>query len=267
MSDLHEAKSLLKELGFSETECLVYFDLLDKPAGEAIDTILAQPQISGGDAETAVKSLVEKGLAKIASNRLEASEPRKFFNQLQESKRQELSRNLEQMTERAGRLLSLLEPRYWEMRLGVRPEDLLEPLASLQEMEVRTVRVISNSSKRVSISAESFGWFGKIREEAYLAVERGVKFRVLMTVKNPETTQRLSEVKTLGMEVRQPREDWYPVRGTLGDDRELIFLIWTGREKDVQRAKYFRPHYSRNPGMIRVFADAFEKRWSEAQPV
>lgn len=265
MSD--QAVQLLRELGFSESECSIYFYLLEKPSGEAVDNVLASSRASAMETETAIKNLVERGLLKVASNRLEASEPKLFIHRLQELKRLELSRNLELLNSKTARLLSVLEPQYWEARLGVRPEDLLEPLSTLEEMEVRTVRVVGNSTREVSISAESFGWFGKIREEAYRAVERGVRFRVLMVTKDHETRRRAAEVKTLGMEVKQPREDWYPVRGTLGDDRELVFLIWIAKERDAQRAKYFRPHYSVNPGMARVFADAFERRWREAEPI
>ncbi len=262
-----EAWYLLKELGFSETECFIYLSLLEKREGESIDDILAHSKASTTETETAVNNLVERGLVSVSSNRLEASSPQHFIPKLQESKRLELSRNLELVRSKAARLLSILEPQYWETRLGVKPEDLLEPLRTLEEMEVRTVKVIGNSTRQLSISAESFGWFGKVREEAYRAVERGVKFRVLMTPKDEETRQRTREVKTLGMEARQPTEDWYPVRGTLGDDKELVFLIWTSQDREVQRAKYFRPHYSKNPGMIRVFADAFEKRWTDAKPI
>ena len=267
MSLSDQARQLLRELGFSESECSIYFYLLEKTSGEAVDNVLASSRTSTMETETAIKNLVERGLVKIASNRLEASEPKLFIHKLQELKRLELTRNLELLNSKTARLLSVLEPQYWEARLGLRPEDLLEPLSTLEEMEVRTVRVIGNSTREVSISAESFGWFGKIQEEAYRAFERGVRFRVLMTTKDHETRQRLAEVKTLGMEVRQPKEDWYPVRGTLGDDKELVFLIWTAREKDIQRAKYFRPHYSKNPGMISVFADAFERRWEKAKPI
>ncbi len=265
MSLSDQARQLLRELGFSESECSIYFYLLEKPSGEAVDNVLART--STMETETAIKNLVERGLVKIASNKLEASEPKLFIHKLQELARLELTRNLELLNSKTTRLLSVLEPQYWEARLGLKPEDLLEPLSTVEEMEVRTVRVIGNSTREVSISAESFGWFGKIQEEAYRAVERGVRFRVLMVAKDHETRQRAAEVQTLGMEVKQPREDWYPVRGTLSDDRELVFLIWIAKEKGAQRAKYFRPHYSINPGMTRVFADAFEKRWERAKPI
>lgn len=260
-----ETFELLKQLGFSETECSIYFSLLDKPQGEAIDMVVSRTGESSNETEHAINSLVDRGILRVTSNRLEAVEPKQFLGRLEDLKRTEVSRNLENFTETSARLLNILEPHYWEIRLGIRPEEILEPLPTLQEMEVRTVKVIANSTRIVSISAETFGWLTKIREEVDLARERGVKLRVLMSGKDNETMVKAEEAKSLGFETRSHQDEWYPVRGTLGDERELVFLIWATKEKTVDKPKYFRPHYSRNPGMIRIFSDAFEKRWNEAK--
>ncbi len=260
-----EAKRAMKELGFSEGECLIFFDLLNKPEGEAIDNILAHSKGPSVKTEDAVKGLVDKGLVRITSNRLEVSEPKLFLSKLQEEKRLQMSRQLEAVNATATRLLSILEPQYWEARLGVKPEDLLEPLPTLEAMELQTIRILANAGREISISAENFGWLDKVREEVDRGIDRGVRFRVLMKVKDAETAQRAEELRRMKIQIRQSQEEWYPVRGTLSDDKELVFLIWTGRESQVERPKFYRPHYTKNPGMIRVFADAFERRWAEAE--
>ncbi|HZY46964.1 MAG TPA: hypothetical protein VFE96_04130 [Candidatus Bathyarchaeia archaeon] len=265
MSD--EARRLMQELGFSREGCLIYFSLLEKRSGETVEQVLANSNFSPREAEKAVKELVERGVVRISSNKLEASDPKHFVGRIQEMKRIEMSRDLDALNVKSARLLSLLEPQYWEFRLGVKPEDLLEPLATLEEMEVRTVKVIADAERNVSISAETFSWFAKVKEEIYRAIERGVRFRLLMTVKDSDAASRAKEAKGLKIEVREPGEDWYPVRGTLSDDRQLVFLIWATNEKDGRRPKFFRPHFTKNTGMIRVFADAFDKRWSEASPI
>ena len=262
-----EARILLEELGLSQQACSIYFSILEKPSGETIEQILSKSTSSSRDAERAVKELVDRGIVHVSSNKIEASEPRLFVGRVQETRRIEMSRSLDDLNTKSSRLISLLEPQYWESRLGIKPEDLLEPLPSLEEMEVRTVRVIGAAQKHVWISAETFSWFGKVKEETYLAVEKGIKFRLLMTARDPEARSRALEAKELGIEVREPKEDWYPVRGTLCDDRELVFLIWATNEKDGRRPKFFRPHFTKNTGMIRVFADAFDKRWTEAKPI
>ena len=265
-----EVLQLMLELGFSKGEYEIYFSLLERPEGEPIDSVLTGAKMSQGQAESALKSLVDKGLVNVSSNRVEASQPRVFLLRFQERKRQELSKGLELLNSRSARLLSLLEPQYWEKRLGIKPEDLLEPLSSLEEMELRTVRVIGDAAREVCISAETFGWFEKVQEEMYRSLERGVKFRVLMLARDKETVERVREVKKLGVDIRQSREDWYPVRGTLGDNRQLVFLIWAeqeGKGRPSGKARFFRPHYTKNEGMIRVFRDAFDKRWTEASKI
>jgi sugar-specific transcriptional regulator TrmB len=265
-----EVLQLMLDLGFTQGECEIYFSLIERPEGEPIDSVLTGAKMSQGLAESALKSLVDKGLVNVSSNRLDAVEPRVFLSRFQERKRQELSKGLEVLNSRAARLLSLLEPQYWEKRLGIKPEDLLEPLNGLEEMELRTVRVIGDASREVCISAETFGWFGKVQEEMYRALERGVKFRVLMLARDKETLARAREVRKLGVDIRQSREDWYPVRGTLGDNRQLVFLIWAeqeGKGRPAGKARFFRPHYTKNEGMIRVFRDAFDKRWTEASKI
>src|SRR6058998_273908 len=260
-----EAWHAMRELGFSEEECTIYFDLLTRSEGEAIENILAHSKGPAGQAEEAVKSLVDKGMVRIRSNRLEASEPKLALSKLQEDRRAKMSREIEVLNTTASRLLSLLEPQYWEVRLGVKPEDLLDPLPSLEAMELQTIRILSNATKDVAMSAENFSWFDRVREEIERGLDRGVRFRVLMKAKDSTTNQRVQELQGMKIHVRESKEEWYPVRGTLCDDQELVFLIWTGRESEFERPKFYRPHYTKNPGMIRVFADAFERRWAEAE--
>lgn len=255
-----EASRIMKELGFSDNETSLYLQLLGKPEAEPIESAISHSVKN----EDAIRNLVEKGLVRIVSNRLEAVEPKLFIQKLQDSRRVELSQSFEQLAARASRLLSILEPQYWESRLGIKPEELLEPLPNLGEMEVRTVRVIAHATRSVRIVAETFRWFDKVAEEIYKARERGVVLRLLLMATDPETMRRASELRRLGAEVRRLKEEWYPVRGTLGDDGELVFLIWAARESESQRPKYFRPHFTRNAGMIRVFSDAFEHWWREA---
>jgi len=87
----------------------------------------------------------------------------------------------------------------------------------------------------------------------------------LMLVKDDSTKQRASELRSLGIQVRHCAEEWYPVRGTLVDDQELVFVVWATKKSAVERPVYFRPNYTKNQGLIRIFRDAFLKRWEEGQ--
>jgi UDP-N-acetyl-D-mannosaminuronate dehydrogenase len=46
----------------------------------------------------------------------------------------------------------ILEPVYWENRLGIRPEEIIEPLRDLQEMELRTAKILGNASGKLTVS-------------------------------------------------------------------------------------------------------------------
>ena len=103
-----EARRLLEELGLSHEACLIYFSLLEKPSGETVEHILGRSSDSSRDAERAIKELVDMGIVRVSSNKLEASEPKHFVTRVQEMRRTEMSRNLDELNAKSSRLLSLL---------------------------------------------------------------------------------------------------------------------------------------------------------------
>lgn len=258
---------LLKSLGLSEDQSSIYIELLDKPQGENLDKVLSSYGISSQQAETAVKELVERGLLSVVSNRVEAMEPKVFLEKVIQDRRSDFERSMLRATSIADELLKSLEPLYWEGRLGIRPEEIIQPLTDLTEMELRTTKVIGNAGKEIFVFAQTFGWYEKIREALFQALDRGVRARVLMMVVDAQTKRRADELRSFGVEVRHCVEEWYPVRGTLVDDQELVFLIWATRKKEMPKPVYYRPHYTKNQGLIRIFADAFHKRWEEGKPI
>jgi hypothetical protein len=151
--------------------------------------------------------------------------------------------------------------------MGIRSEEMMEPLRDLTDMELRTARILGNTTKEAVIFAETFGWYERVREALFQAHDRGAKIRILMMASDESALKRAKELQGIGVQVRHCTEEWYPVRGTLIDDQELVFLIWATREKDTMRPIYYRPHYTKNAGLIRIFRDAFQKRWEEASQV
>jgi hypothetical protein len=184
-----------------------------------------------------------------------------------DQRKRTIENELSQQTSTALNLEKLLEPVYWENRLGIRPEEIIEPLRDLPDMELRTARILGGATREVFIFAETFGWYEKVRESIFEAHDRGVEMKVLMMVKDPSTEQRAKELRGLGIQVRHCAEEWYPVRGTLVDDQELVFVVWATKKSEVPRPIYFRPNYTKNQGLIRIFRDAFRKRWEEAQSI
>ena len=265
--DYSKEMDLLVSLGLSAGESKVYLKLLAEPQGEMLDRVVTGFGIPAAIAEDALKSLSDKGLVKVSSNRVEVLQPRLVLKRILDQRKRNLEDELSRQNATALDLEKLLEPVYWENRLGIRPEDIIEPLRDLPDMELRTARILEGATREVSIFAETFGWYERIRESIFHAHDRRVAMKVLMMVKDPSTEQRAKELGALGIQVRHCAEEWYPVRGTLVDDQELIFVVWATKKSEVPRPIYFRPNYTKNQGLIRIFRDAFQKRWEEAQSI
>jgi len=265
--DYSKETDLLVSLGLSAGESKVYLKLLAQPEGEMLDKVVTAFGIPTPIAEDALRSLSDKGLVRVSSNRVEVVQPRLVLQRILDQRKRTLENELSRQTTTALDLEKLLEPVYWENRLGIRPEDIIEPLRDLPDMELRTARILGGASREVFIFAETFGWYEKVRESIFQAHDRGVDMRILMMVKDPSTEQRDKELRGLGIQVRHCAEEWYPVRGTLVDDQELVFVVWATKKSETPRPIYFRPNYTKNQGLIRIFRDAFQKRWEEAQSI
>jgi sugar-specific transcriptional regulator TrmB len=258
---------LLKTLGLSNGESKIYLRLLAQTEGEMLDKVLTAFGMPAREAEESLKSLADRGLIKISSNRVEVVQPRTILQRILEQRRKTLEDQVAREATVALELEKRLEPLYWENRLGIRPEEIIEPLRDLPEMELHTARILGNAAREANIFAETFGWYGRVRESVFHAHDRGVSVKVLMMVNDESTRERAKELGDLGIQVRHCAEEWYPVRGTLVDDQELVFLIWATKKRDIPRPIYYRPHYTKNQGLIRIFRDAFRKRWEEGRAI
>jgi sugar-specific transcriptional regulator TrmB len=260
-----QSRELMKRLGFSDDECSIYFKLLSNPQAIPIDKLLLESGMSTAQAEQAIRTLAERGAVKTISNALEAVDPNPMLSRVLDEKRSQAEQMLMSYEETASLLSRQLVPKYSESKLGIKPEDIVEPLTSLEEMELQTVKIISNAQQEIKIFAETFGWYEKVREELFKAHDRGVKINVLMQAMDDSAQKRANELESLGIEVRHCAEEWYPVRGTLVDETELVFLIWATKKKGTPRPAFYRPHYTRNLGLTRVFSDAYRIWWQECK--
>ncbi len=267
MFDDGKEVKLLESLGLTAAESKVYLKLLSQPGGEMVEKVVTAFGIPAIIAQDALKSLTDKGLVKISSNRVEVIQPRLVLRKILDQRKRAIDDQVAQETSIALDLERLLEPIFWENKLGIRPEDIIEPLRDLLDMELRTAQILGNATREAFVFAETFGWYKKVRESIFQAHDRGVSMKVLMMVKDSSTELTAKELRGLGIQVRHYAGEWYPVRGTLVDDQELVFVIWATKKSDVPRPIYFRPNYTKNLGLIRIFRDAFHKRWEEAQSI
>lgn len=260
---MEKSRELLKSFGLSDHECEIYLSLLNRPGGEPLDTIISTYKIPSNEIKNVIGKLVDRRLVNVRSNKLEANDPKIFLSRITEKKRQETESTLQEFFNNASILERILEPLYLERRLGIRPEELLVTIDNLKDMEKRTSEIISEADEEIFVFAERFDWYENVKGDFKKALSRGVKAKVLMMVIDEYTTKRAKELKDLGVDVKHCVEKWYPVRGTVADGDELIFVIWATK-KDVPRPIHYKPHYTKNIGLIRIFSEAFKKRWEEA---
>lgn len=256
--------SLLEEVGLTTNEASVYLFLLDKIEGVPIGEVVKYCEISSPDVNTALVTLLDKGFVKIKENNAVAVPPEVSLFAALETMEKSLGDRFETARKAVTTLQRPLQTLYWEKRAGIRPEELLESLEDLESMEQRTAQMISEAKENIFILTETFGWYGSIRKHILSAMERGVKAKVLIIAPEEASIIRARELEQIGVEVRQYTGEWYPVRGTLVDEKTLVMLIWATR-KDIERPISFRPHYTQNPGLISVFTDSFQTKWSKGK--
>lgn len=258
--------SLLQSVGLTRNEALIYLFVLDKIEGAPVGRVAKGCGISDSDANSSLVSLLEKGFVKIEENDVVAIPPEVSLFAALEAMEKHFGDRFNSARGAVTALQKPLQALYWEKRAGIRPEELLESLEDLESMERRTAQMISEAKKSIFIFTETFGWYGSVRRQILAAIKRGVKAKVLIITPEEGTIARTRELEQVGAEIRQYTGEWYPVRGTLMDERALVMLIWATR-KDIERPISFRPHYTQNPGLIRVFADSFQTRWSGGKPL
>lgn len=263
-------RTALRAAGLTEYEALAYLALLAKRelTAEEISRLSGVPitRVYG-----TVDQLMQKGFARLVPGRpkrYQSTPPLHAAKDYLAFLRRSFETTVAGVEENLQRLEKQLEPLYWESHLHVKPQELIEPLGDLREMENRTKRSINDAQREVSVSTALFTWLPKVRRELEEALDRGVSVRVLMQVEDEQTRKRTRDLVKMGVKVRDTRDPWHPVRGTLIDNRALCFVIWASEEPDrYWNPKVYRPHHTENPGLIRLFRESFEHRWTASKAV
>ncbi len=265
----HEDELLgkLRMLGLTDYESRAYLTLIrgEELTAEEISRLsgIPLPRIY-----SVLDKLVRDSFAKSYNTRpmrFEALPPSIAFARLEKKKEQELTLQLNELRSTANNLRTTLETTYGSAKLRIRPEELLEPLSDLNSMEERTKSILESASEEILILTAEFRWFPKIYESLVRASKKGISVRVLMDANEPTTRQQAQTVRDLGVEVRGMPKGYYPLRGTIVDRGKLVFLIWSEAKESTKPAFIYRPSYTENRGLIRVFLDAFEMHWEKSK--
>ncbi len=263
----HQSQEDLVSLGLTEIEAQIYLASI-KTLHSSIEEMAKNVGVRLTDVERGVERLVELGLLKfgVEPNHFEATPPSRAIRILEKERLKILNKEMTSVQETSQSLRRLLQDLFTESKLGMKPEELLESLPSLSEMELRTVQMVDDADHDVAFFTASFGWYEKIREALQGAMNRGVSIRALMQIPDEQSRAIAKELVDNKVNVRVAAEDWYPLRGTIVDSSQAVFVIWATRKGRSQMPIYYKPTYTRNLGLAKVFLDAFERRWEMASP-
>ncbi|WP_455367649.1 TrmB family transcriptional regulator [[Eubacterium] cellulosolvens] len=261
------AHTILKSFNFTDYEARAYLTLATHTkltAGElSRKTIIPLTRVY-----SVLESLTQKGFVKTTIGRpktYEASPPETGISSFIEYQKSNLEKDLHKMKEVGEELLQELEPRYWEKRYKINPEELLQPLPDLKSAENETINLIAEAEKNIYILSAVFGWSLRIKDEIHRALDRGVSFCLLLISPEVDKNEIKRSFSSPIFEVRTGTDFWYPMRETIVDKRKVVFIIWASTDKETfWNPIIHRPHLSSHPAIVRAFSDVFERMWEEA---
>lgn len=216
-----------------------------------------------------LEQLMQKGFARIVQSRpkmFHAISPEEARRGYLTHLRRNFERNLLTIEDTMRHLQRQVEPIYVESHLQVKAEELLEPLEDLRAMEKRTSDYVQDASEEILISTALFSWLPKLKTDLRSALTRGVRVRILMQLADSQVRRHLDDLKKLGAQIKETPDPWHPVRGTLTDDKDLIFVIWAAEESERHwNPIVYTPNHTKNPGLIRIFRESFLYRWGNSK--
>lgn len=268
MSAINRLMEYLRRVGLTTYEAEAYLALLQKRELTA-DEISKTTSIPITRVYGTLEQLMQKGFARIIESR-----PKKFHAIAPEEAkhaylthvRRNFETNLLAVEDAMRHLQRDVEPIYVESHLQVKAEELLEPLEDLKAMEKITGDYIQAASEEVLISTALFSWFPKLKPQLGNALRRGTRVRVLMQVAESNLKHQLDDLRKSGAQIRETSDPWHPVRGTLVDSKDLVFVIWAAEEAQRHwNPIVYTPHHTKNPGLVRIFRESFLYRWNNSK--
>jgi sugar-specific transcriptional regulator TrmB len=260
----------LRRVGLTSYESEAYLALLQRRemTAEEISKMTSVPitRVYG-----TLEQLMRKGFARIVESRpkkFHAISPEKARREYLTHLRRNFETNLLTMEETMGDLQRQVDPIYVESHLQVKAEELLEPLEDLRVMEKRTSDYVQEASQEILISTALFSWLPKLKTQLGNALARGVSVKILVQLADSQVKRHLDVLRDLGAQIRDTPDPWHPVRGTLIDVKDLIFVIWAAEEAERHwNPIVYTPNHTKNPGLIRVFRESFLYRWSNSKRI
>ena len=259
----------LRNLGLSTYERKAIFTLVGKKkmTAEEISDQSAIPVVRVYDT---MDQLEEKGLIQTSGGRpklFELVDPSTGFNKYLEKTKEEFRAKMKLIEKESKETIQQLSLKYKENTVGITSDSFIEGLKGLSEMEEETRNLIKESKQELKFFTTIFGWSDIIQSELHNALDRGVYCRVLLNTPSVEANKMTEQLRNIGIDVRNFEKSRLSIRGMIQDKDALLFVIWVHeREKTKNDPVIYRPHISRNKGMIQFIEYSFEYMWDLAKP-
>lgn len=258
--------AILKSLNFTDYEAKAYL-CLSSYLKLSAEELSIKADIPVTRTYGVLESLTEKGFVKTNLGRpkgFEITPPELAVKSFLEYEKNSAEKTLRKIKEAGDELFQELEPKYWEKRYKINPEELLRPLQDLKSAEDETIRLVQEAEKTIYILSAVFGWMTKAKDEILKALNRGVACKLLLLSPESDLKNIWNEFKSANFEIKQGNDFWYPMRETIIDKRKVVFIIWASTDKDTfWHPITYKPHLSSHPAIVKAFSDVFERMWTD----
>lgn len=254
----------LQTIGFTKYEENILLTLYQSGESSA-EELSQQANVPYARVYDTIQALEQKGLVDIIQGRprkFVAIEPKLAFQAYLEKKQQEYQETLNNMKKTINTILPELETLYQQTYAKLELDELLQPFHSLAQMEQKTIEMLQRAQHEILIFTKVFYWFEKVKPYLIQASQNGIKIRILMKQENNESQEIINTLRKINVKVKTITPPTYMARGTLIDNKEVIFVIWAEEKEGHKRV--YKPQYSQNPGVIYTFKNNFEYLWNQA---
>ncbi len=254
-------------MGFTNYEAKIMHTLYQIGSLKA-DQIAEYASIPLSRVYDGVEGLIRKGFVAVSNSRprvYSAVPPSEASNAFVEKTKEKFAIELKNIKTLTRQFVEIVQPLFLKNYTQIEPENLITQLNSLEDAERRTIEIIEKAKKEVCIFTHIFNWYEKVKDSLFKVQDRGVRIRILLQSEEDEhTTTIRKELEERGAECKIHLDDSIKTRGTIVDGKTLVFVMWVTQEGTLQR-KIFKPQFSINPGIVRVFQNNFDYLWENTR--
>lgn len=257
----------LNQLGFSSNEIKILLFLYTNKGPQQADIISEDTGVALTRVYESLDLLAQKEFITVIQGR-----PRKYgvqpppeaLSTYVEQEKKKLNDKLEATQKMVYETLEIAQSLYIRHHTQIQADELLLQFKNMDDAEAQTIKIITEASHEILIFTHVFQWFDKVKSALLGAIKRGCVVRILMQP-NADVGTTISEIKpididylkSLGFEVKALSSSEIMTRGTIVDQKSVVFVIWVDQPGVEQKPRIYRPQYSSNQGIIDVFYGYF----------